>query len=271
MPTRPNPPRSVPTPSIGLEVLLADSHPVQRLVATRLLEKLGHRVTVVANGQEAIHALDAGLPNLVMLALQMPVLDGLATARALREREAASNTRAPGSPNLRLPIVAMTALATPAEREAALAAGFDACLDQPIDSNRLSRLLELVSSLPQGRDAHTGPAGARDFDATLLLEQLDTDWDLIERIASLFKSSSSRNLHNLVKALGRGDLADAEFAAHGLRGTLSMLGAGQASQLAKEIEAAAARHDAATANELLPAFQQAVSHVARVMDSATMR
>ncbi|MBP8306188.1 MAG: Hpt domain-containing protein, partial [Burkholderiaceae bacterium] len=93
----------------------------------------------------------------------------------------------------------------------------------------------------------------------------------IERIASLFKSSSSRNLHNLVKALGRGDLADAEFAAHGLRGTLSMLGAGQASQLAKEIEAAAARHDAATANELLPAFQQAISHVARVMDSATMR
>ena len=271
MPTRSSPPRIAPAASISLQVLLADNHPVQRLVATRLLEKLGHRVTLVTNGQEALQALDSGLPDLVMLALQMPVLDGLATTRAVREREARSSTRAPGSPNLRLPIVAMTALASPAEREAALAAGADACLDQPIDSARLSKLLDLVCSLSQGRNAHTWPAGVRDFDASRLLEQVDTDWDLIERIASLFKTSSSRNLHNLVEALSRGDLADAEFAAHGLRGTLSMLGASQASHLAQEIEAATARHDAAAANALLADFQQAVSHVARVMDSATMR
>ena len=272
MPTpRSSPLRNAPAGSVSLNILLADSHPVQRLVATRLLEKLGHRVTLVANGRQVLQALDDGLPDLVMLALQMPVLDGLATTRAVREREARSSTRKAGSPNLRLPVVAMTALASPAERESALAAGADACLDQPIDSARLGRLLELVCALPQGRNAHNGPEGARDFDASRLLEQVDTDWDLIERIAALFKTSSSRHLHNLVQALERGQLEEAEFAAHGLRGTLSMLGASQASELAQQIETATARQDAASANALLPLFEQAVGHVSRVMDSATMR
>ena len=254
-----------------LQVLLADSHPVQRLVATRLLEKLGHQVTLVGNGHEVLQAVDARTPDLVMLALQMPVMDGLDTTRALRDREARSRTHLPGRPNQRLPIVAMTARASPQEREAALAAGVDACLDQPMDSARLGKLLGLVSSLAAGGCGTAGSDEGRHFDASRLLEQLDTDWELIERVAALFSASSSRNLHSLMKALDSGDLETAEFAAHGLRGTLSMLGASVASDLAKQIESSTARQDLAAARALLPAFEQAVSHVARVMDCATLR
>ena len=74
-----------------------------------------------------------------------------------------------------------------------------------------------------------------------------------------------------MQALERGELEEAEFAAHGLRGTLAMLGASQASDLAQQIENATARQDAAAANASLPIFEQAVGHVSRVMDSATMR
>ena len=106
-----------PVPS-GARVLVADDHPVNRLVVTQLLEQRGHSVSHAANGQEALDQLERERGDLVLMDCQMPVLDGYDATREIRRREAAV-----GSP--RLPIVAMTANAMVGARDDCLAAGMD--------------------------------------------------------------------------------------------------------------------------------------------------
>src|SRR6185312_7625971 len=93
-----------------LSVLLAEDNEVNKLVAVGLLEKQGHRVTVVGTGREALAALDGGAFDLVLMDVQMPDMDGLETVAAVRAREAATGSA-------RLPVVAMTAYTMKGDRE----------------------------------------------------------------------------------------------------------------------------------------------------------
>jgi CheY-like chemotaxis protein len=115
-------------------VLLAEDHKVNQQVAVRLLSRRGHRVTVVANGQEVLDALDHASFDLVLMDLQMPTMGGLEATARIREREAGSGRR--------LPIVAMTAHAMTGDRERCLAADMDDYLSKPIDSAALYAIVE---------------------------------------------------------------------------------------------------------------------------------
>jgi CheY-like chemotaxis protein len=117
-----------------LHVLLAEDNAVNRKLATRLLEKHGHRVTVANNGREALAALDAETFDLVLMDVQMPEMDGLETASTIRLREQGTGKH--------LPIVAMTAHAMRDDRERCLAAGMDSYLAKPIRAKELIDVLE---------------------------------------------------------------------------------------------------------------------------------
>jgi two-component system sensor histidine kinase/response regulator len=115
----------------GARILVADDEPVNLEVVRLLLEDLGLRVDAAENGLEALQMAVDGHYALILMDLQMPQLDGLATTRALRAH-----------PHLRTtPVIAMTASALPGDRETCLAAGMNDFISKPVSVDALFGML----------------------------------------------------------------------------------------------------------------------------------
>ncbi|HZF14268.1 MAG TPA: ATP-binding protein [Thermoanaerobaculia bacterium] len=146
------PPRSwiavaEPCPGHRHRVLVAEDSPVNQKVAQAMLEYLGAEVECVDDGAQAVAATARTAYDLVLLDIYMPVLDGLEAARAIRAREAGDAGDTGGIPRLRL--VALTANAFAADRQACLAAGMDGFLTKPLTLETLRAALQAV---PGGGD-----------------------------------------------------------------------------------------------------------------------
>ncbi len=129
-----------------LLILLAEDNIVNQKLALGILEKLGHRVTVANNGEEALEKLAQSNFDLVLMDVQMPGMDGLAATRELRRREAHANTH--------VPVVAMTAHAMKGDRERCLESGMDDYLCKPI---RLRDMSEKLAELFPNSGNDTSP------------------------------------------------------------------------------------------------------------------
>ena len=129
-----DPPADLTHDPFHLRVLLAEDNAVNARLAVRLLEKRGHSVVWVADGLQAISALNADTFDLALMDVQMPIMDGFEATREIRRREAdgsMSHERQPG----RLPIIAMTAHAMHGDRDRCLQAGMDAYVPKPIQED----------------------------------------------------------------------------------------------------------------------------------------
>jgi two-component system, sensor histidine kinase and response regulator len=129
-------------------VLLAEDNNTNRLVVTHLLERLGHRVDAVADGREALEAVQARPYDLVVMDMMMPEMDGLAATRAIRAL--------PG-PAGRLPIIGLTANIDNAAAEACLAAGMDLHEAKPIAAPRLAAAIAALAGRLAPAAAISGP------------------------------------------------------------------------------------------------------------------
>ena len=135
-PRPPAPVGTAPASGPGRRVLLAEDNPINALLATKALERLGAQVTLARDGLEALAIAEAQGPfDLALIDIRMPGLDGLETARRLRAREADANI-----PPLHL--VALTANTGREDMDAAEAAGFDGFLAKPLNLRALPGLLE---------------------------------------------------------------------------------------------------------------------------------
>jgi PAS domain S-box-containing protein len=144
-------------------VLLAEDNPMNRKLATRMLEKLGCSVHVADNGREAVEEWKRGVYDAVFMDVQMPEIDGFEATRLIREAEnRAVNDR-------RTPIVAMTAHALADDRERCLSAGMNVYMSKPISLAALSAALTEVLSL------RGGPARADGFDGESCAEEATND------------------------------------------------------------------------------------------------
>jgi CheY-like chemotaxis protein/nitrogen-specific signal transduction histidine kinase len=129
----------------GLDILLAEDNPVSALLARTILEKAGHRIHHATTGHEVLARLaHSGAPDLVIMDVEMPELDGLETARRIRAGEKERNSTE------RLPILALTANARREDYAECLAAGMDGHLSKPFDRQDLD---EAIARLTQGRAA----------------------------------------------------------------------------------------------------------------------
>jgi CheY-like chemotaxis protein len=120
-----------------LRVLLAEDNLVNQKLAVRLLEKLGHQVSVVRTGMEALAKLEEQRFDLVLMDVQMPEMDGFSATVAIRAREEKSKPR--------MPIVAMTAHAMKGDRERCVAAGMDDYISKPINLDTLKKIIASVT------------------------------------------------------------------------------------------------------------------------------
>jgi two-component system, sensor histidine kinase and response regulator len=119
---------------LSLSVLVAEDNPVNQKLATRLLEKRGHRVVLANNGWQAVEALQNARYDAVLMDVQMPEMDGLTATALIREKE-----RLGGKRQL---IIALTAHAMKGDEERCRAAGMDAYLTKPIRAQELYDLLD---------------------------------------------------------------------------------------------------------------------------------
>ena len=134
-------------PSDILSVLLAEDNLVNQRLATRLLEKRGHRVSLAANGREVLTALEKQTYDLVLMDVQMPEMDGLEATAILRQREKESERHQE--------VVALTAHGMKGDRERCLAAGMDGYLAKPIRPQELDEILDKYVALRRERAAGT--------------------------------------------------------------------------------------------------------------------
>jgi PAS domain S-box-containing protein len=225
---------------LPLRILLAEDNVTNQKLALRLLEKLGYRADVAANGLEVLEALDRQSYDLILMDMQMPEMDGLEATRRVRRAWR-------GEKGLR--IIAMTANAMEGDRELCLAAGMDDYVSKPI------RVKELVDALNQcepggaGQEAGIGADGNREAED---LERADEVLDkekledlkiivggqeyLIELIEA-FLDDAPQLVAELQQSLRQQDTAILTRAAHSLKSNSADFGAISLNGLCKELEA----------------------------------
>jgi CheY-like chemotaxis protein len=137
-------------------ILVVDDHQVNQQLAVMMIERLGYKVDVVANGQEAVDACISIPYDLVFMDCQMPVMDGYEATKYIREAENGKREALGVRPEAKekvssdasrltsdhMPIIAMTANAMPEDREKCLQAGMDDYLPKPIRPDGLAQALE---------------------------------------------------------------------------------------------------------------------------------
>jgi CheY-like chemotaxis protein len=146
------------------KILVAEDNPVNQVVAARLLERRGHEVTVVANGREAVAAVERENYDLVLMDVQMPEMDGFEATAAIRHAEAGTGRH--------LPIFAMTARAMKGDAERCRLAGMDGYLPKPIKSADLYAIVDGCFSLPETEsDAGAGAHPAEEIVGSTVVQE----------------------------------------------------------------------------------------------------
>ena len=196
-------------------ILLAEDNLVNQKLAVRMLEKLGHRVTVVGNGKEALAALERQTFDLAFMDVQMPEMGGFEATGIVREQEKKSGRR--------LPIVAMTAHAMKGDRERCLEAGMDGYLAKPVQAKELHEaIVAAVSGISQAKPLPaTEKAAHTILNKAALLARIDNDAGFLKELVALFKADSPRQLAAIRDAIAKGDGPAVQRASHTLKGSVS--------------------------------------------------
>jgi PAS domain S-box-containing protein len=126
----------------GLNVLLAEDDEISVFLASKVLETAGCRVAVAENGRQALDVMQGEKFDVVLMDVQMPVMDGVEAAKAIREGQA-------GAQNAQAPIIALTAYAMEGDQAKFLAAGMNGYVAKPMDEQTL--MAELHRAVAEGR------------------------------------------------------------------------------------------------------------------------
>jgi PAS domain S-box-containing protein len=222
-----------------VRILLAEDNPTNQQVALGILEKLGYGADIVANGREAVRALETVPYDLVLMDVQMPEMDGFEATRAIR-----SGTTGVLDP--KIPIIAMTAHAMKGDRERCLAAGMDDYISKPIVPQALAEALKKWvenARTPSAPDAASRGAaepvgGLPIFDPQALIVRLMGDEKLAGTIIAGFLEDVPKRILALKGHLDRGDAGSAGGQAHAIKGAAANVGGMALSAAASEIEEA---------------------------------
>jgi CheY-like chemotaxis protein len=207
---------------LPLRILVAEDNAVNQQLALLLLQKLGYRADMAADGREALEALERQPYDVVLMDVQMPEMDGLEATRRIRERW----TREEGPR-----IIAMTANALEGDRELCLQAGMDDYVSKPIRPEELATALarsELRETEPVLEPAALGR----------LRETVGGEEDLAELVA-IFLRDTARLLVELGHSLEAGRADEARRHAHTLKSTAASFGATRLTELCRRIESLA--------------------------------
>jgi GAF domain-containing protein/CheY-like chemotaxis protein/HPt (histidine-containing phosphotransfer) domain-containing protein len=216
-----------------LRILLAEDNVVNQKLALRLLEKLGYRADVVANGLETLEAIERQTYDLLLSDVQMPEMDGLEATRRIIERWPDGD---------RPWIVAMTAEAMSGDRERCLEAGMNDYLAKPI---RVDELVAAIKRTPRRGPAKTG-SGAAPHDGPIdpgvlmrLAEGTGGDAAFVTELIQQFVQDSPALVAAARVGIETGAAEEVRVAAHTLKSNAATFGAHELADRCRSLEEAA--------------------------------
>jgi GAF domain-containing protein/CheY-like chemotaxis protein/HPt (histidine-containing phosphotransfer) domain-containing protein len=216
-----------------LRILITEDNVVNQRLALRLLEKLGYRADVAANGVEALEALERQPYDLVLMDVQMPEMDGVEATRRILERW-------PGGD--RPWIVAMTAEVMHGDREGFLAAGMNDYVAKPIRPQELVTAIRRAPSRP-GLEASADGNGARPaVDVAVLdrlAESMGGDDAFVAELIEQFVTDSPALVAAAREGLEAGNAEEVRRAAHTLKSNAATFGANELADRSRSLEIAA--------------------------------
>ena len=238
---------------VKIRILLAEDNVVNQKVAIHLLDRIGYRADIAANGLEVLEILRRQSYDVVLMDVQMPEMDGLeATRRICRDLPASQKPR----------IIAMTANAMQGDREKCIESGMDDYITKPVRREELA--IALSKCQPLNRDERTAVAESKngsprkfnsasvavsssvnrgnvspiDFQILHNLSELDDDDDpnFLGDLINIYLSDAPQHLQMMKEAIGLGDANSLKLASHTLKSSSANLGALCFSEVCKELE-----------------------------------
>ncbi len=237
-------PFDIEEPSTGgkaLDVLLVEDNPVNQELATRLLQRHSHRVTVANNGMEAVDAFSSGRFDVILMDMQMPVMGGVEATEIIRSHEmrrswVVSNDFRP------VYIVAMTANVMASDRERCLQAGMNDYLAKPLRPEELFAALARAAGEEFESAKVLSVAAPRQVSEKLDLEAALRDIgdaDLLATMAQMLLAEWDEHLGRICRAVEEKVAVDLRMHAHTIKGLLAIFHAETARAQAMELERAA--------------------------------
>ena len=226
-------------------VLMAEDNLVNQFVARSMLESMGCELDIVANGEQAVHALRSASYDIVLMDCQMPVMDGFTATREIRAWERTQQSAR------RIPIVALTANALVGNAETCRPAGMDDYLTKPYSRNRLGSMMarwlpeHLVECSPDAQPSDLMPladpastANEASLDQTTLanIRALDADGAVLRRAITLYLEDGKQKMARLHAALQAQDADALSLLAHAFKSASQNVGAEQLADLCERLE-----------------------------------
>ncbi|MDH4252618.1 MAG: response regulator, partial [Nitrospira sp.] len=265
------------TQSLSGHVLLAEDNPVNQEIALVMLETLGCSVTVAQNGREAVDQAQTTTYDLILMDCQMPELDGFEATRLIREWEQ-SNSRSS------TPIVALTAHATPGDREQCLAAGMNEYISKPFSMDDLRAVLTswlqpaptqstVEQPAPQPTVTLVPVTPEPESEACLIVDvkawksitslQKPGKEDILAKILTLYLAHSQQLVDTLHQGMNAGDATAVNQSAHSLKSRSAVLGALSLATLCQQFETLSRQGQLKEAEPLQDQLDAAFDHASQ--------
>ncbi len=253
---------------LPLRILVAEDNPVNQKLVLRVLQQVGYRAEVAANGLEVLDALNRQSYDIVFMDVQMPEMDGL---------EATRRILADFPPDRQPVIIAVTANAMEGDRERCLAAGMHDYMTKPI------RLAAVQAAIQQwGGRAHHAPSleaateNVDDFldgDTIGMLLSLsgDNETDIFTELLSILEAQTPDLVRQMIAALDADDLRTVKRIAHTLKGSALNLGARAMADACLRMEHAAEQGELRRVPELLTVMQRVYEQSLSALHAASRR
>ena len=289
-------------PSRSLNILLVEDNPFTQKLMTRLLKLRNHTVTVANHGEEALALLTSSHTqatastkqvvaafDLILMDVRMPIMNGLETTTAIRqwENQIYQQERQNGQAqdglaqnglaqeNRHLPIIAVTALISEADRGHALQAGMDAFHGKPIQANQLfaeiDRLVPTTAAPPpsEAQDRRTNNNLTikvkikesnikTKLDISSLLKTMENDRELLKEVIDLYRMDAPEQIRCIRDGIEKNAATLVQDAAHALKGASGAFGKTPAYDLAFKLEQIGRSQDLSQAADVLEQLQHAV-------------
>ena len=253
-------------------LLIVEDNAINQKVAAKMLESLGYRVDVAANGLEALQALSRASYAAILMDCHMPEMDGHEATREIRRREQGTSRHTL--------IIALTASAMKSDREEALGAGMDDYITKPMKREVLEEALERwiardAEASPEEVPAQAGSAVPTDVQGETVdyavlegLRDLGGE-EMLRELVEMFLDEGQSRLATLRKALEEGDAQSVERVAHTLKGNSVNMGAVRMAALCAELEDVGASGDLSRGPELLERLKAEYERVHSALEAET--
>jgi two-component system sensor histidine kinase RpfC len=225
-----------------LRVLVADDNPTNREVLGKILERGGHEVTLVDDGEQALDAVEQNTYDVVLLDRNMPRMGGLEALQAMRLMFVGRD---------RLPIAILSADATPEARRECLEEGADAFLSKPVEAARLlGEIQGLAGSQPaEGRPATpverprrpvsgssgSSPAEVVNAETLAHLEELGSSVTFIEKLIGVYLADNTALLSRMEGALAARNTQEFRSLLHSMKGSSASMGTDRLTRLCSDL------------------------------------